>query len=58
MCRKQRGGRILLFKEEEFGLKSYIIQEDGTIEVQEPQPDKGTNQDMCDMMNPPHSIFE
>lgn len=48
----------MLFKEEEFSLKSYIIQEDGTVEVQEPQPDKGDKQDMCDCMNPPHSIYE
>ena len=58
MHRKQRGGRILSFIEDEFAVKSYIIQEDGTIDVQEPQPDKGEKQDFCDFMNPPHSIYE
>ena len=57
ISRKQRGGRILYFTEEEFNLKSYIIQEDGTVEEQEPQPDKGVKQDMCDQMHPPHSIY-
>ena len=51
ISRKQRGGRILYFTEEEFNLKSYIIQEE------EPQPDKGVKQDMCDQMHPPHSIY-
>ena len=58
ISRKQRGGRILYFTEDEFNLKSYIIQEDGTVEEQEPQPDKGVKQDMCDQMHPPHSIYQ
>lgn len=48
-----------MFTEDEFELQStYIIQEDGTIDKQVPQEDKGVKQDYCDHMQPPHSIFE
>lgn len=56
---KLRGGRIQVFTEEDFALQStYIIQEDGSIDKQVPQEEKGVNQDYCDFLQPPHSIFE
>ena len=55
---KLHGGRILKIQEQPFRIETYIIQEDGTGDKQEPQPDKGVKQDMCDCMHPPHSIYE
>lgn len=44
---KLHGGRILKIQEQPFRIETYIIQEDGTVDKQEPQPDKGVKQDMC-----------
>lgn len=57
ISRKLHGGRIQVFTEDDFKMNTYIIQEDGTVDEQIPQEDKGVKQDYCDCMSPPHSIF-
>ena len=49
----QRGGRVFKFKEEDFKMWTYIINEDLTREYQEKSIPQIPAQDVCNRSNPP-----
>ena len=49
----QRGGRLLRFREKDFNMETFIVNEDLTHEVQKPGKAQLTPQDVCNGMKPP-----
>lgn len=53
MCSQQRGSRVFLFSEQEWSMKSWIIQEDLTRKYQEVPTEYFKEQTHCSDMKPP-----
>ncbi len=51
--RMQRGGRVLRFRERDFNMETFIVNEDLTHEVQKPGKAQLKPQDVCNGMKPP-----
>ena len=51
--RMQRGGRVLRFRERDFKMETFIVNEDLTHEVQKPGKAQLKPQDVCNGMKPP-----
>lgn len=51
--RMQRGGRLLRFREKDFNMETFIVNENLTHEVQKPGKAQLKPQDVCNGMKPP-----
>lgn len=56
LCRMQRGGRMLKFVEEDFKMSTYIVNEDGTREIQTEHASESDQVDVCGGSKPPKWI--